>query len=84
MNALGEQIRTATESDMQRRDAHASMNDVGRRMKEASRPMDELGKKMDVLGKQMDQESKAADKAVRGIIRDAMAKGLAQQAPLQG
>jgi hypothetical protein len=84
MNALGEQIRTATETDMQRRDAHASMNDVGRRMKEASMPMDELGKKMDVLGKQMDQESKAADKAVRGIIRDAMAKGLAQQAPLQG
>ena len=84
MNALGEQMRVATEADMQRRDAHASMNDVSRRMKEAGKPMDALGKKMDVLGKQMDQESKAADKAVRGIIRDAMARGLAQQAPTQG
>jgi hypothetical protein len=53
-------------------------------MKEASEPMDELGKKMEVLGKQMDRESKVADKAMRGIIRDAMAKGLAQQAPNQG
>jgi hypothetical protein len=84
MNALGEQIRAATESDMQRRDAHADMRDVSQRMKEASEPMDELGKKMDVLGKQMDRESKVADKAMRGIIRDAMAKGLAQQAPNQG
>jgi beta-lactamase regulating signal transducer with metallopeptidase domain len=84
MNALGEQIRAATEADMQRRDAHANMKDVGRRMKEAGKPMDELGKKMDVLGKQMDQESKAADKTTRGIIRDAMARGLAQQAPVPG
>lgn len=84
MNALGEQIRAATESDMQRREAHASMRDVGRQMKEAGKPMDELGKKMDVLGKQMDQESKAADKTMRDIIRDAMAKGLAQPAPAQG
>jgi beta-lactamase regulating signal transducer with metallopeptidase domain len=80
MNVLGEQIRAATEGDSQRRDAHASMRDVSRRMKEASEPMHALGKKMDVLGKQMDQESKAADKTMRGLIRDAMAKGLAQQA----
>jgi hypothetical protein len=39
---------------------------------------------MDVLGKQMEQESKAADKTVRGIIHDAMARGLAQQAPVPG
>jgi beta-lactamase regulating signal transducer with metallopeptidase domain len=84
MNALGEQIRAATETDIQRRDAHASMKDVSRRMNEAGKPMDALGKKMDVLGKQMDQESKAADKTMRGLIRDAMARGLAQQAPSQG
>jgi hypothetical protein len=53
-------------------------------MNEAGKPMDALGKQMDVLGKQMDRESKAADKAMRGLIRDAMAKGLAQQAPQQG
>jgi beta-lactamase regulating signal transducer with metallopeptidase domain len=84
MDALGEQTRAATESDMQRREAHAGMRDVSGRMKEASQPMDALGKKMDVLGKQMDQESKAADQATRSLIRDAMARGLAQQAPGQG
>jgi beta-lactamase regulating signal transducer with metallopeptidase domain/predicted nucleic acid-binding Zn-ribbon protein len=83
MNELGEQMRAAHESEGQRR-ARASMDEVGKRMNEAGKPMDELGKKMDVLGKQMDRESKVADKAMRGIIRDAMAKGLAQQAPNQG
>jgi CII-binding regulator of phage lambda lysogenization HflD len=80
MSVLGDQMRAAHESAGQRR-AQASMDEVGKRMNEAGKPMDELGKKMDVLGKQMDQESKAADKTVRGLIRDAMAKGLAQPAP---
>jgi hypothetical protein len=53
-------------------------------MNEAGKPMDELGKKMDVLGKQMDRESKTAEKTMRGLIRDAMARGLARQAPEQG
>jgi hypothetical protein len=83
MNELGEQMRAAHESAAQRQ-ARASMDEVGKRMNEAGKPMDELGKKMDVLGKQMDRESKTADKAMRGLIRDAMAKGLAQQAPAQG
>jgi hypothetical protein len=83
MNELGEQMRAAHDSEGQRR-ARAGMDEVGKRMNEAGKPMDALGKKMDVLGKQMEQESKAADKTVRGIIRDALAKGLAQQAPLQG
>jgi len=83
MNELGEQMRAAHESEEQRR-ARASMDEVGKRMNEAGKPMDELGKKMDVLGKQMDRESKTADKTMRGLIRDAMARGLAQQAPGQG
>jgi beta-lactamase regulating signal transducer with metallopeptidase domain len=83
MNELGEQMRAVHESEAQRR-AQASMEEVGKRMNEAGKPMDELGKKMDVLGKQMDRESKTADKAIRGLIRDAMAKGLAQQSPGQG
>ena len=83
MNELGEQMRAAHESEVQRR-AQANMDEVGKRMGEAGKPMDELGKKMDVLGKQMDRESKSADKAMRGLIRDAMARGLAQQAPGQG
>jgi hypothetical protein len=83
MNELGEQMRAAHESEGQRR-ARASMDEVGKRMNEAGKPMDELGKQMDVLGKQMDRESKTADKTMRGLIRDAMAKGLAQQAPGRG
>jgi beta-lactamase regulating signal transducer with metallopeptidase domain len=83
MNALGEQMRLAHDGDAQRQ-ARASMDKVSKRMNEAGKPMDALGKKMDVLGKQMEQESKAADKTVRGIIHDAMARGLAQQAPVPG
>lgn len=83
MNTLGEQMRAAHQSEAQQR-ARASMDAVGKRMNEAGKPMDQLGKKMDALGKQMDQESKIADKTIRGIIRDAMARGLAQQAPAQG
>jgi beta-lactamase regulating signal transducer with metallopeptidase domain/CII-binding regulator of phage lambda lysogenization HflD len=83
MNELGDQMRAAHESAGQRR-AQTSMDEVGKRMNDAGKPMDELGKKMDVLGKQMDQESRTADKTMRGLIRDAMAKGLAQQAPAQG
>jgi beta-lactamase regulating signal transducer with metallopeptidase domain len=83
MNALGEQMRLAHDGEAQRR-ARADMDAVSKRMNEAGKPMDALGKKMDVLGKQMDKESKAADKTVRGIIRDALTRGLAQQAPLQG
>jgi predicted nucleic acid-binding Zn-ribbon protein len=83
MNELGQQMRAAHEADAQRR-AGARMDEVGRRMNEAGKPMDALGKKMDVLGKQMEQESKAAEKTVRGLIRDALARGLAQPAPTQG
>lgn len=83
MNALGEQMRAAHESEGQRR-AQASMDAAGKRMNEAGKPMDALGKKMDALGKQMDQEGKAADKTMRSLIRDAMARGLAQPAPGQG
>jgi beta-lactamase regulating signal transducer with metallopeptidase domain/outer membrane murein-binding lipoprotein Lpp len=83
MNELGEQMRAAHESEGQRR-ARASMDEIGKRMDEAGKPMDALGKKMDALGKQMDRESKAADQTMRGLIRDAMAKGLARQAPGQG
>jgi hypothetical protein len=82
MSELGAQMGAAHEAEAQRR-ARAGMDEVGRRMNEAGKPMDELGKKMDALGKQMEQESTAADKTVRGLIRDALARGLAQQAPAQ-
>jgi beta-lactamase regulating signal transducer with metallopeptidase domain len=60
---------------------NAPMEELGRKMEEAGKPMDALGKKMDVLGKQMDTESRAAEKVVRGLIKDAQAKGLAAPSP---
>ena len=44
--------------------------------------MDQHGKVMEQLGKQMEQEHHAADKVVRGLIQEAMAKGLASPAPM--
>jgi hypothetical protein len=61
-----------------------SMEEVGRRMHEAGKPMDALGKQMGALGKQMERESHVADQAVRELIREALAKGLARPAPVAG
>jgi beta-lactamase regulating signal transducer with metallopeptidase domain len=79
MHQLGEQFKAQQESGA-RRQARASMDEIGARMREASKPMNELGKKMGALGKEMERESKAADKAVRGLIREAREKGLAHPA----
>jgi beta-lactamase regulating signal transducer with metallopeptidase domain len=80
MNELGGQMREASDSAGQRA-AQQAINDVGQRMDEAGKPMDALGKQMGELGKQMEQEGRKADKTVRALIRDAMAKGLARPAP---
>jgi hypothetical protein len=79
MEALGKEMEGAA--------AHlrfASMEEIGQRMKDAGKPMDALGKQMDALGKQIEQESHAADTAMPELIRDALARGLAQPAPVQG
>ncbi|MDB5755627.1 MAG: peptidase, partial [Massilia sp.] len=85
MAELGLQMEQQSEGFQARyermQQAQAPMEAIGRKMEEAGKPMDALGKKMDVLGKQIEQESHAADKVVRGLIQDAMAKGLAQPAP---
>jgi hypothetical protein len=80
MQALNRQMGFVAASDAQRQ-AQVSMNEVSRRMNEASKPMHELGRKMDALGKDMERESHAADKTVRALIRDAVARGLAHPAP---
>lgn len=74
MEALGRQMEQV------RRQPEAAAS-VGRQMKEAGKPMDALGKKMDVLGKQVDAEARVAEKTMRALIRDALAKGLAAPAP---
>ena len=83
MNAMSRQVEREL-ADSVGRDIAASMEDASRRMHEASKPMDALGKQMGLLGKQMEQESHAADKALRELIREALAKGLAHPAPGQG
>jgi Zn-dependent protease with chaperone function len=80
MNTLGVQMNEAADATAQRT-ARKKMDDIGRRMDEAGKPMDALGKQMGALGQQMERESKRADTAVRALIRDAMARGLARPAP---
>lgn len=83
MNAMSRQIEREI-ADSVGRDIDAAMQDTGHRMHEASKPMDALGKQMGALGKQMERESHAADRAVRALIREALAKGLAHPAPGRG
>ena len=80
MEAAGKRMEQAHNSPQMRK-AHAEMEALGAQMKEAGKPMDALGKRMGALGKEMERESKAADQAVRGLIRDAKAKGLAKPVP---
>jgi hypothetical protein len=83
MSAAGKRIAEAHDSAQQRK-ARAEMEAIGRKMKEAGKPMESLGKQMGELGKQMERESKAADTTVRGLIRDARARGLARAVPAAG
>ncbi len=80
MNTLGTQMGEAADAAAQRA-ARQKTDEIGRRMDEAGKPMDALGKQMDALGKQMEREGERANAAVRALIRDAMARGLARPAP---
>ena len=57
------------------------MEAIGKKMEDAGKPMEAIGKKMEVLGEQMEAQEKEADKATRGIIKDAIASGTARPAP---
>lgn len=88
MDQLGEQMRElgrqmAAQAETMRASGERTqpLEDVGRQMKEAGKPMDALGKKMEVLGKQMEAEARVAEKTMRAVIQDALAKGLAAPAP---
>ncbi|TQK02797.1 M56 family metallopeptidase [Herbaspirillum sp. SJZ107] len=80
MNTLGTQMGEAADTAAQHA-ARQKMDEIGRRMDEAGKPMDALGKQMDALGQQMEREGERANAAVRALIRDAMARGLARPAP---
>ena len=80
MEQAGKRMEQAYNSPQMRK-AHAEMEALGDQMKEAGKPMDALGKRMGALGKEMERESKAADETVRGLIRDAKARGLAKPVP---
>ncbi|MEH6436369.1 M56 family metallopeptidase [Massilia sp. DD77] len=83
MEAAGKRMEQAHNSPKMRK-AHAEMEALGKQMEEAGRPMDALGERMGALGKDMERESKTADQTVRGLIRDAKAKGLAKPVPEAG
>jgi hypothetical protein len=80
MNTLGTQMNDAADAAAQRA-ARQKTDEIGRRMDDAGKPMEALGKQMDALGQQMRRESERADTAVRALIRDAMARGLARPSP---
>ncbi|MDM5176347.1 M56 family metallopeptidase [Massilia sp. DJPM01] len=61
--------------------ARAPMDAIDKQMKEAAKPMDALGKQMNVLGREMDQHGKAAERVMREVLRDAVARGLARPVP---
>jgi beta-lactamase regulating signal transducer with metallopeptidase domain len=81
MREVGRQMAAQAEAMRANGERMQPMEDVGRQMKEAGKPMDALGKKMEVLGKQIDAEARTAEKTVRAVIREALAKGLAAPAP---
>jgi beta-lactamase regulating signal transducer with metallopeptidase domain len=81
MHELGRQMAVHAETLGPKAERMQPMEDVGRQMKEAGKPMDALGKKMEVLGKQIEAEARVAEKAMRAIIKEALAKGLAAPAP---
>ncbi|MCE3603705.1 M56 family metallopeptidase [Massilia sp. P8910] len=64
--------------------ARVPMDAIGKQMKEAGKPMDALGKRMNVLGREMDQQGKAAERVMREVLRDAVARGLARPVPGDG
>ncbi|MFL6708665.1 MAG: M56 family metallopeptidase [Massilia sp.] len=61
--------------------AQQPMEATGRQMAAAAQPMDALGRQMDALGQRLDAQAQQSESATRSLIRDAMAKGLAQPAP---
>jgi hypothetical protein len=59
------------------------MEALSKQMEEASKPMEALGKQMDALGKRMEAMSNQAERETLELIDEAMAKGLAQPAPVR-
>jgi beta-lactamase regulating signal transducer with metallopeptidase domain len=61
--------------------AQGPMEATSRQMEEAGKPMEALGAKMGELGERISLQANESERVTRGLIRDAMAKGLAQAAP---
>jgi beta-lactamase regulating signal transducer with metallopeptidase domain len=54
------------------------METVGREMEAAAKPIEAIGRDMETLGSQIEREAGVADTRIRGLIDDAIARGLAQ------
>jgi len=59
---------------------HAKMEAIGKKMEEAGKPMEAIGKQMEALGAKMEAQQKDADRATRGIIDEALSRGVARAA----
>ncbi|GAB3093055.1 M56 family metallopeptidase [Lysobacter terrae] len=86
-DALSEQMDAQSrvmDAESERMEEQAKpMEALGRQMEEAGKPMEALGKQMDELGEQMDRLSEQAERETLRLIDDAVAKGLAQPAPVR-
>ena len=79
MGALGKDMALASVSLNREK-----MEAIGKKMEDAGKPMEALGTRMEALGKRMEAEHAVADRTVRGIIKDAVASGVARPAPRRG
>ena len=59
------------------------MEALGQQMEEAGKPMEALGTQMDALGQRMEAIGQQAERETLKLIDEAMAKGLAQPAPVR-
>jgi beta-lactamase regulating signal transducer with metallopeptidase domain len=74
---MDEQSRVLDAEARRLEEAVKPMDALSRQMDEASKPMDALGRQMDALGKQMEVASKKAEREMRVLIDEAMARKLA-------
>ena len=78
LDAQMEMLQNAVESESEKMAAElAPVEALEREMEAASAPMEAIGAQMEALGREQEREMTRIDRDIRGIIDDAVAKGLA-------
>jgi len=77
MDGYGKQMDALGRQGAEDAEVGRQMQALGKQMNEAGKPMDALGKQMAALGREQERAGHDADRAVRAIIREALAQGKA-------